>query len=537
LGSETPGKKPGDLDLDEWNRDDWMLLKPDISLIDLSGYFRMRADALRRLDFNNQSTGYPAASGNSDTRKADFNGTNIRLRLEPTINVSRDIQVVTTIDFLDNLILGSTPNSFPPGAGDTPIDVLSRSQVPPQAGSNSLNDSVVIKRAYGRVSALNEQLELRFGRMPDHWGLGMMTNSGDCLDCDFGDVVDRFALTFKAIGHIWVPMYDWVGSGPFYAPFGNAGQTLDAANWDDTTQYSLRIMKVDHPDDIRHRVAQGSMVLNYGLWNIIRQQVRGVDSSYYDALAGGTTELGTQVTPAQESRRNAKFFYTGNGYFKLHYGEFELGAEAAIVLGEFDDEEFDSKTKVRQVGVAIEGLWKVDGKEQGTRLSVKAGGASGDSAPGFGVFNPTTQRYQPSVGGLDNNIDNFQFSPDYHIDLLLFRHILGTVTDAWYIRPSLAHMFNDKVRGSLAAVYSQAMFSRSTPSAGGTEKAAKPLGLEFDAELSYGLGHKEKESPFGASFAGGLLFPFGGFDNALIPVDDQDKQFAWTLQLRAYISF
>ena len=34
---------------------------------------------------------------------------------------------------------------------------------------------------------------------------------------------------------------------------------------------------------------------------------------------------------------------------------------------------------------------------------------------------------------------DFHFSPDYHVDEILFRHILGTVTNANYIKPKAAY--------------------------------------------------------------------------------------------------
>ena len=35
---------------------------------------------------------------------------------------------------------------------------------------------------------------LSAGRMGNHWGLGMLANGGDCLDCNGGDAVDRLAF-------------------------------------------------------------------------------------------------------------------------------------------------------------------------------------------------------------------------------------------------------------------------------------------------------------------------------------------------------
>ena len=35
----------------------------------------------------------------------------------------------------------------------------------------------------------------------------------------------------------------------------------------------------------------------------------------------------------------------------------------------------------------------------------------------------------------DNRIDNFRFHSDYRVDRILFREIIGTVTDAMYAKP------------------------------------------------------------------------------------------------------
>ena len=40
--------------------------------------------------------------------------------------------------------------------------------------------------------------QLRFGRMPSHWGLGMLVNAGDGIDCDYQTNADRIMFV---IGH------------------------------------------------------------------------------------------------------------------------------------------------------------------------------------------------------------------------------------------------------------------------------------------------------------------------------------------------
>jgi len=52
--------------------------------------------------------------------------------------------------------------------------------------------AVRIKRAYGEV--LTPIGLLSAGRIGSTWGLGMLTNGGDCVDCDSGDAADRIAF-------------------------------------------------------------------------------------------------------------------------------------------------------------------------------------------------------------------------------------------------------------------------------------------------------------------------------------------------------
>ena len=524
-----------------------MLVKPATSLIDLHGYFRLRGDMFRKLDFGNsaaieRSVGTTVTQGGvGEARYANtevggssnYNATNMRLRLEPRINVTDKIQVITTIDVLDNVILGSTPDTMPYGASGTPVNVLSRSQLTPRAGYNALVDSIAVKRAYARLTALNEQLEVKFGRMPNHWGLGMLVNDGDCLDCDYGDSVDRLAVTFRAAGHLFTPMYDWVATGPITAPFGrNAGQPIDAVDINDVGQYSLQIMKADHPEDIRDLVRQGDTVVNYGIWNSFRTQKQDLPADYYIAANGDTT-----YPVAVDTQKRDALIYTLDAYSKLFHGPFTLKAEGALTYGSFRDRNVDSnvqtveRTTVYKIGGAFEGSWQMTGQRPGSNVALMLGCASGDSMPGFGALDRAdTQR---GIYGTqrDHSLTNFQFSPDYHVDLLMFRRVIGTVTDAWYVKPGATYMFDDKFAGSLAAIYSQAIFNRTMPG------ASKLMGLEFDAELSYGLLGQADASPFGGSLAGGLAFPFGGFKNLTKPTDDQGGSFAWTIQARLYVAF
>lgn len=548
-----------EISLADWNRDDWMLLKPQTSLLELDGYFRMRASAFRKLDFDNGSRwdlpshSYPAKSDG----KADYSGTNIRLRFEPRINVTNNIRVITTVDVFDNLVLGSTPNSYS-GHNDVPVELLSSSQ--------SSTDQIQVKRAYAIATALNEQLELRFGRMPDHWGLGMLRNSGDCLDCNYGDVVDRFSATLKIADHLISPIYTWRSSGPTFKPHGmDQSQELDAYTWDDVEDFSLRVVRADHPEDISERVAQGETVFNYGVLNEVRQNPLGLKRGHYytddgpSSAAERSADFQNIENDPKEPREG--FLYVGDAYVRMYTGNIELAFEAAALYGSFQDTAISERgeqainelpleeTSVYQLGGALELTYKLDDDYANTLLSLKAGGASGDSAPGYGALNAADSQRHTTSGGAahDTSLNNFQFNPDYHVDLLMYRQLIGTVTDSWYIKPGVSYEFDDNLKGSLAGIYSQALFKRSTAGCYGDEggicdkkekKGSLPMGLEFDAALSYNTDRTPGGGSLGGTLAGGILFPLAGFNNLNAEEGaDGSGSFAWTVQTNLHITF
>jgi uncharacterized protein (TIGR04551 family) len=155
------------------------------------------------------------------------------------------------------------------------------------------------------------------------------------------------------------------------------------------------------------------------------------------------------------------------------------------------------------------------------------GYASGDDSPGFGAFVPigaplakpgdlTGAKADPPF---DTHVNNFQFSPDFHIDRILFREIIGTVTGAAYLRPharwTFAHVGRGGFEAQVASVASMAAYALSTP--GGK----LPLGVEVDPTLSYSNG-----DGFLVALEYGVLFPLAGLDNPVHHLSAQPAQLA-----------
>lgn len=265
----------------------------------------------------------PQRQGRRCARRRGFAGANMRLRLSPTIHVTDMVKVHAQVDLLDNLVLGSTPDSFTSENPWAPTELFTRSQYPQVAGVNSFNDSITVKRAWGEIR-FGFGMKLEFGRMPNHWGLGIVQNDGNgydrqekgdiirIVDTDYGDSVDTVRLSFdfgadKRRAITVGVSYDWAASGPTTAQLlgpqwqsGNlVAQTISAELYDNVHQFSLWVTRHDDPSMLRRKLSSGNPVVNYGLKTWIRWQTI--------ARAIGTPGLGDGLGTNPSIETNPEF--------------------------------------------------------------------------------------------------------------------------------------------------------------------------------------------------------------------------------------
>ena len=158
------------------------------------------------------------AARDNPTARRQHHLADMRLRLEPTINVSEQVRVKAQIDIFDNLVarldarglLHQRPRAPPPRL---PLAGLLAARRPARPAASTPSRTRSASSAPGPRCA-RPFGELRFGRMPSHWGTGMFVNNGDCLDCDFGTNVDRVMFATKLWDHFLAFMWDWVATGP-----------------------------------------------------------------------------------------------------------------------------------------------------------------------------------------------------------------------------------------------------------------------------------------------------------------------------------
>lgn len=485
---------------------------PDTT-VSLDGYFRTRGEGLYHLDLGRGPT--PSGSTIFPTPKDPNShlliGGDMRLRTDVTISAPGGMLAVKgRFDVLDNVAFGS-------GAA---------SAYTPNAPQQDTGAAIRAKRVYGL--AITPLGVIAAGRMGQHFGLGMFANGGDCLDCDGSETADRIAFITPLFGHVFAVAYDLSASGPLVErKAGN--RSIDAEPSDDVHSVSFAFLKWNDEPVRDRRKRAGRTAVEYGAWISHRWQENDIPASYYP------TAQPIPITDAQVVPRG----YTAtaiDAWFRVAHPYFRVEAEGAFVKAQVDQSSlvpgvlYRKPVKAQQLGAVLES--EAGPKDGGLGVGFDTGYASGDSAPGFGAF-PVTGAAAPKPGDLDgaqanpprdNRIDNFRFSPDYRVDRILFREIIGTVTDAVYLRPHvrarLIQARSGTLEASLAMITSWAVYAQSTP---GGHRA---LGTELDPTLAY-----RSKDGFLAALEYGVLFPGAGFDNQQLHLNAQTAQL-WRLRLQ-----
>jgi len=532
-------------------------------VVEVEGYFRVRTDYLYKM---NMDQGYNAAGGRNPsalppfpvpsecqvplgtTQGCDDKGLgdgNMRFRVEPTINISDQVRIRSQFDIFDNLILGSTPDSlisnvYAPNqttnvgqgtAGQTTsaasTDVLSTTQ-------NSYASSVLAKRAWGEIDS--EFGSLRFGRMPWHFGRGMYFNRGDCADCEGGTTVDRLMALTTIYGHQLALAWDFGAQG-YHIGYTDLGQKnaggfpMDLTQKDDVTQFMAAITRIDDDKTWRERIAAGDVVVNYGAQLVYRSQ------DY------ATFNISPQTNgPYASSNQNPQYGLSGGDFgnsltkidallfipsiwFKLGWKALTVEFEGNMLAGKLGNagplrvgtNSNDQGLSILQAGFVLASQLKL--YNDSLFIGFESGGATGDQAelaydPNPALAGTTGGYYYPYLNyrwkfvpqpAGDRNLNDFHFSPEYHVDEILFRRILGTVSNAIYFKPSIAYWLDldsrrqNDIGISGSVIYSIAPVPVSTPG----------NSMNYGVEMDLGLQYRNLRENIYAGATWGVFWPMG----------------------------
>ncbi len=531
-------------------------LKQRVNLFQPHGYLRLRGEFFHNLTLGRGAdqagyTLFPSPFIGADSGNKSQSDANFRFRFEPTLEVSEDLAIYTQLDIFDNILLGSDPISDNYIDPYTPLAIFAKGRA---------SEAIHVKRLWGRV---NTQVgEILFGRMGYHWGLGILHNDGNCLDCDYGDTYDRVAFAPREFkGHHLTAMFDLLSKGQgTTGEHGELGRTVDLDTLDDGYRIAVEITHLDTPEDAKRKLAANEWVINYGL--LLDRRTQTWDTPVQGALDvnadnGVGTLGGSGIARSRVVRRGGQI-YQPDVFLSLRKRRFRLDAELATTFGSIGSHQnredltgIDSNVALAlqqpvtyaQVGGALQSdvaLFPADA----LLLGVEVGGASGDKgANGFGArswrsggpqgnLQPgsnggTPPYYSAGVGDIDGNhidfksldhshgrVNNFVFNRAFNVDMILFRNLVTAVTSAWYVKPSFRYRPTGRKTGGgddtgfelmASVMYAQSWYAENTPSG---PTGSKALGLEANVGITY-----DTSDRFHTGLAYGLLLPFAGFNN------------------------
>lgn len=565
-GSDRPssdgsvGAKPADVFAEDW----WGRTRP---LLEIHGYFRLRGELLHNFSLgrHNDPAGdshpylwpqpldntYNNADGTTRavtlcgnlTVQANAGATipaycydktqstaNIRFRVTPELHISDNLRILSQIDMLDNLVLGSTPDSYAikpneaatgsNGTGYTsagyngyaPLGAFSTTQGVPTAGVNGYVNSIAVKRAWAEY--MTPIGLLRFGRMPNQWGLGMFVNAGDGIDSDWQSTSDRimFVTGIKPLDLYFGGMWDFPSSGPTNAsPFNvYGGSPVNTCNMCNVGQWGAVIVRRTDPDKQKLQLAHGDLVVNGGVFSVLRSQ-------FLDVKAGQTpltTLTGTSATDNGLERRSG-WAVIPDFWLQAMYRKFKFEAEFVTIQGQIGNSglgpDITNPVPIQQYGLATEAGYKA--LEDKLRINFGFGWASGDPWADGGL-SPGANGLQPQLKP-GTGPGTFSFHPDYRVDLIFWRRIMSRIQGAYYFKPSVEYDFirnmnGQKLGGGASLIWSRASEFIQTPG------HKRDLGIELDLKIYYQAkdgtlnDDPNKLGGFYAMLEYGVFFPLGG---------------------------
>lgn len=464
---------------------------------------------------------------------------NIRFRYQPTFHISRGLRIKAEFDVLDNMVLGSTPD-YDPTRPDAPLAILSRGQAPVNSLINSLRDPIAVKEAFMEWDITGPSVGggplVRFsgGRMADNFGLGMVYNNGEGLDDDYGTYVDRLQLMLATGRWFVTGAFGWASSGPTSAsPKWAMGQAHDLTDSDDVLEgllvfgYQAKTESAKSADR-RRLVVMNKPVVDTAMHLVYRRQNLALSKQSLADLESGKidpTKTGTTGYDSLKLVPRGAWTLVPDLWFRLRYKPdhkklLRIELEAAAVVGKIDhisEGKTDHAMKVQSMGAALESAFTTGSFTVG----LNTGLASGDNSPYFGVLDAS------KIQGAGNTFSAFYFNPDYRVDLLMFRHVIGTITDAFYFDPYFVYdafaQEEDALGGRIDLIYGRALYSASTPS------GDPNLGVELQLKAFY-----KSSNMFFADLEWDVLWPMGAFDLKTGYMGSaQDRPAHWSMILRA----
>jgi uncharacterized protein (TIGR04551 family) len=495
-------------------QEQWTAPQP---VVTLHGYYRMRGElqdsfwlgraalpeeipdpftAFKPLERRSVPEGGCGDESTLDSKRCDISTlqfANMRLRLAPQLNVSDDVRVKMSFDLFDNMVAGTGATSYY-GTYALQRNDEQSSQIF-VASDEPKGQTIAVRQAWAEVRRRGLG-ELRFGRMPNHWGLGMVNNAGTGVDDDYSSSIDRVMGITKIAGVYVTAAYDFITDG-LTKPNVSTGLPTDTSQLDDVDQFTFTLARRLSPEEQDTILESGGTALNGGGYFSYRVQDMYGKPAYKD-------EDGTDVADALYLIGGRTFTFDLWG--QLRWRGIRIELEAALITGGMDNIDAsaaDENYKILSFGTALETEFRFLSDKLAVHFD--SGLATGDGDVD-GLSSVDDLFYQN--GG--HTVSTFRFNPAYRIDLILWRSIMRQVTGAYYFKPGISYdfirsSFGQLFGGRLDVIWSRAASKRQTWGNG------NDLGLELNASVYW----RSEDGPepidgFHALVQWGMLFPLQG---------------------------
>lgn len=305
-----------------------------------------------------------------------------RFRLEPEIQIIPDeLSLKMQADIFDDVIWGDN-SCYVTGVYDASqpgCNLPALAGSPSNHGLNYLyqyeDRMLVVKRAWAEVKL--PVGKLAFGRMPSHWGLGLLENDGNGFrnewgDAHYGDTRDRIEFVTKPGGK----------DRPYYLAIG----------YDKTVEGEIPQMPGQPIDD----VDQWFIVPFYCAPDCLAKppQVNTFGGAF----------VAYRVQPASDTK-----VIVSDGYFMQKIDQFKIQADvlylggATKALGDFDGDGVVDNITVNVINGVLRGTYTME-PFQGI---LEVGYAGGDKDASY----------------RDRRITAYTWDPDYNVGLLMFEEL------------------------------------------------------------------------------------------------------------------
>jgi uncharacterized protein (TIGR04551 family) len=403
-------------------------------------------------------------------------GGNVRLRYLPTFRIGENLKLEGRFELLRSSLYHSLDS---------------------QAAEQMFDDQIRVRALAAHWEPL-PRLWVSLGRIPQHFGLGLVEHD-ECIDCDFDSVLDGASVQINLGALSASVAWYWPGEGPTSAwvPKGSlfqntSGQAYDVAQDDDVGLFhfglsSQRFTELEEAERVRLAQEQHSWLYD---WQVrLRKRSSDLASDRFavsgadecpgapDVPCPGTLYDDFPLTPRWLSLWSPGLYFHFRAWPRE--GHFvDLGVELEGHLGSVErsqsDPDVDTDRSIRSVAGAVRARYQrgaiflrldsgfATGDPERSTLGVRSNTSSSQAAYPEGDF----YAEEDDSYRVNETWEQFVFHRNFHVDRILFREIVGAVSNAAYVRPALGYdlgLGGMALQSELSATASWAIAPEATP--------------------------------------------------------------------------